>query len=151
MLAGPGSLWSLQGRIRLYCSWLVAPGVLRLRALQCLPAILFHLLNVSVFTWHFPPLTRTPVAMNENPPKTSSSPDDISKDSVSRKGHIHKHWELDLARVFHGGGVVGHGGGGHKPIHNYPPFSSLLQGNVSCIPKCEGSWKAVWTQESALG
>lgn len=38
--------------------------------------------------------------MNENPPKTSSSPDDISKDSVSRKGHIHKHWELGFSTCF---------------------------------------------------
>ena len=30
--------------------------------------------------------------MNEDPLMTSSSPDDINKESISKKGHIHKHW-----------------------------------------------------------
>ena len=45
VLAGPGSPWSLQERIRLCFFWLlVALGILWLRALQCLPVTCLHLL-----------------------------------------------------------------------------------------------------------
>lgn len=43
---------------------------------------------------------------------TSSSPDDNSKDSISKKGHIHKHWELGFSMCFlWGWGGVGWGMG----------------------------------------
>ena len=40
---------------------------------------------------------------------TSSSPDYISKDSISKKGHIHKHWELGFSMCFFCRGGVGWG------------------------------------------